>query len=334
MKKIIAIIAVIVSLTMMLVLPACSKESPVVTDPGTSDTSPETVVTKPVSKEKVKVHVLLNNTKDFQALMKSGYESWSAENSDVVDMTILDAEYDVNKQVSQVEMAISSGADAIILTPVDSTTADAMTDMCKEADVPLICAQTPADSGYDVWVGSDHTISGQLQGEWIAKTLNGKGNVAIIYGMLGNDATNKRWDGAKSVLEQYEGINIVAEATGKWERNEGMKLMENWLQSDIGPTLNAVIGGNDEMAIGALLAAQEAGRDDIIFAGVDATSDALDWVGSDEMQYATVLQDAVNIANTACEWAIKLAQGEEVEYETYVDVPYVMITKENLSDYK
>lgn len=285
------------------------------------------------SEEKAKIHILMNDTKDYQASIKSYYEQWAKENEDKADVVIYDAEGDVATQVSQCDMAITKGADAIIIVPVDSTTCDSITEMCETAEVPLVCGQTPADSGYDVWVGSDHTVSGQLQGEYVAEKLGGKGNVAIIYGALGNDATNKRWDGAKEVLEEYEGINIVAESTGNWMRDEGMSLMENWLQSDIGADLDAVIAGNDEMAIGAVLAAVDAGRTDIIFSGVDASDEALEYVAGDTVDYCTVLQDGENICKAAGDWAVKLAQGEKVEKETYVDIPYVKITKENVDEY-
>lgn len=282
---------------------------------------------------KASIHILMNDTKDYQASIKSFYEEWAESNKDQADVVIYDAEGDVTTQVSQCDMAITKGADAIIIVPVDSTTCDSITEMCETAGVPLVCGQTPAESGYDVWVGSDHTVSGQLQGEYVAEKLNGKGNVAIIYGALGNDATNKRWEGAKEVLEEYEGINIVAEATGNWMRDEGMALMENWLQSDIGADLDAVIAGNDEMAIGAVLAAVDAGRTDIIFSGVDASEEALEYVAGDTVDYCTVLQDGENICKAAGDWAVKLAQGEKVEKETYVDIPYVKITKENVDEY-
>lgn len=284
-------------------------------------------------KDLVDIHILMNDTKDYQALIKSYYEQWAKDHESIAKITMYDAEDDVNTQVSQCDMALTKGADAIVIVPVDSTTCDSITEMCEENEVPLICGQNPADSGYDIWVGSDHKVAGQFEAEYVAEALNGEGNVAILYGGLGNDATNKRWEGAKEVFEQYEGINIVAESTANWLRDEGMSVMEDWLQSDIGADLDAVVAGNDEMAIGAVLAAMDADRTDIIFAGVDASEEALKYVAGDEVDYCTVLQDGENICKAACDWAVKIAQGEETEKNTYVDIPYVKITKDNVKDY-
>ena len=313
----------------ILLLSACGDSSTSDSDTGNSEFEAETV-----TGEIVNIHILMNDTKDFQASIKAFYEKWASENSDQAEITIYDAEGDVNTQVSQCDMALTKGADAIVIVPVDSATCDAITEMCEEESVPLICGQNPADSGYDIWVGSDHTNSGIFEAEYVVDQLEGEGDVVILYGSLGNDATNKRWDGAKSVLEKYEGINILAESTANWIRDEAMSVMENWLQSDFGDEIDAVIAGNDEMAIGAALAAADAGRKDIIFAGVDASSEALEFVADDEFNYFTVLQDGENICKTACEWAVRLANGESVEKETYVDVPYVPITKDNVEDYR
>ena len=303
-------------------------------DETNAESSQETVSEDPKEESGViDIHILMNDTKDYQALIKSYYEQWAKDNADIAKITMYDAQDDVNTQVSQCDMALTKGADAIVIVPVDSTTCDSITEMCEESGVPMICGQNPADSGYDIWVGSDHTKAGQFEAEYVAETLNGEGNVAILYGGLGNDATNKRWEGAKKVFEQYEGINIVAESTANWLRDEGMSVMEDWLQSDFGADLDAVVAGNDEMAIGAALEAMDADRTDIIFAGVDASQEALEYVAGDDVDYCTVLQDGENICKAACDWAVKIVQGEEVEKNTYVDVPYVKITKENVKDY-
>jgi len=330
MKKL--FVTLLTPMTVLLLMTGCGVSNETADTSEEKDTAVE-VEAEEAKDEQVNVHILMNDTKDYQASIKSYYEKWAEDNADAVEMVMYDAEDDMNTQVSQCDMALTKGADAIIIVPVDSTTCDSITEMCEDAEVPLVCGQNPADSGYDVWVGSDHTLAGKLEGEYIAEKLGGKGNVAIIYGGLGNDATNKRWEGAKEVLEEYEDINIVAESTGNWLRDEGMSLMENWLQSDNGADLSAVIGGNDEMTIGAVLAAVDAERTDIVFAGVDASQEALEYVAGDTVDYCTILQDGENICKAAGDWALKLARGEKVEKETYVEIPYVKITKDNVDEY-
>jgi inositol transport system substrate-binding protein len=67
----------------------------------------------------------------------------------------------------------------------------------------------------------------------------------------------------------------VGKQTANWRRNEAIDLMNNWLVA--GTKIDAVVTNNDEMAIGAILALQQAGQDptDVVIAGIDATADAL-----------------------------------------------------------
>ena len=131
-------------------------------------------------------------------------------------------------------------------------------------------------------------------------------------------------------MANYPDIKIVAEQTANWDRAEAMTLMENWLQ--MGDQIDGVVAQNDEMAIGALKAIQAAGMEDSIkVVGIDAIADALALVESEEM-IGTVYQDAVGQGAGAVEAAVKAVKGEAVEKETLI--PYVLITKENVAEWK
>ena len=100
----------------------------------------------------------------------------------------------------------------------------------------------------------------------------------------------------------------------------------------MGDQIDGVVAQNDEMAIGALKAIQAAGMEDSIkVVGIDAIADALALVESEEM-IGTVYQDAVGQGAGAVEAAVKAVKGEAVEKETLI--PYVLITKENVAEWK
>jgi inositol transport system substrate-binding protein len=122
----------------------------------------------------------------------------------------------------------------------------------------------------------------------------------------------------------------VTEVTGKWDRALGMQVAENLYQAN--PDLKAVVANNDEMAIGALLAAQAIGIKDeeLIIAGVDATPDALEFVG--QGLDVTVFQSAAGQGYGGAEAAYKLAKGEAVEKMQWI--PYELVTVENMKDYE
>jgi inositol transport system substrate-binding protein len=125
------------------------------------------------------------------------------------------------------------------------------------------------------YVGSEEIVAGKLQGEAIAKLLNNKGNVVIMMGELATQAAVLRTEGLEKTVSQHPEMKVVGKQTGNWRRNEAIDLMNNWLVA--GTQIDAVIANNDEMAIGAILALQQAGKDPkkVVIAVIDATADAL-----------------------------------------------------------
>ena len=108
-----------------------------------------------------------------------------------------------------------------------------------------------------VVVESDHFIAGRLEMEALAECMGGKGNVAIMLGELASNATPQRTAGNKEVIAKYPDIKVVQEQTANYQRNQAIDLMTNWITS--GEEINAVAANNDEMAIGAIIAMQQAG---------------------------------------------------------------------------
>jgi inositol transport system substrate-binding protein len=241
-----------------------------------------------------------------------------------------DAQEDSAKQMSQIENFISRGVDAIILMPVDTVLAPDIVTRAKDADIPLVVVNQTFDGVEDAtaFIGSSSLESGLMQMEEVAKQLDGKGNVAIMNGTLGHEAQIKRTEGNMQIIEQHPDMQIVLEGTANWSRPEGMKLMENWLQS--GKKVDAVVANNDEMAIGALLAIEAAGKlDQIVVAGIDATPDALDYLQEGKLE-VTVFQDAKGQGAKAVETAVKAANGEETESAS---IPFKLVNEENVEDF-
>ena len=144
---------------------------------------------------------------------------------------------------------------------------------------------------------------------------------------MGQSAQLKRDRGAREVLAKHPGLHLLAEQTAEWDRAKAVTLMENWLQTD-GDKISAVFAQNDEMAMGALLAIEQAKKkDQIIVVGVDAIADALQAVKSGRLD-ATVFQDAAGQGGLAVQLAAKLARKQPVEPETYI--PFQLVTKENV----
>ena len=165
--------------------------------------------------------------------------------------------------------------------------------------------------------------------EELGKQMGGEGEICILMGQLNHEAAQDRTRGVKEIIaEKFPNIKILAEQTGNWMRNEGVTVVENWLTAY--PNLKAIASNNDEMAMGALVAIESAGRTGIFVAGTDGNPDAFQAI-KDGRMVATVLQDAKGQGAGAGDYVIKALKGEKLEPINWI--PFVLITKENLNDY-
>lgn len=267
------------------------------------------------------------------SFLHDGIKKFDEEHEDVKIM-MTDGKDDPAVQLNQVETLLTQGVDALMIIPVDISTIGPIINSCKEANVPIVVVNRLPDPEFveqiDVYVGSESIQAGIMQAEWVVEALPEGGKVAIITGMPGQEAAIMRTEGSKQIFAKYENIEIVAEITGKWDRALGMQVAENLYQGN--PDLKAVVCNNDEMAIGALLAAQAIGIKDeeLIIAGVDATPDALEFVG--QGLDVTVFQSADGQGYGGAKAAYQLVKGETVEKMQWI--LYELVTVENMADYE
>lgn len=248
------------------------------------------------------------------------------------ELTIVAADNKVDTQLSQVENFIAQGVDAILVVAVDTSAAGPMTDAAKAAGVPIVYVnRNPAQAGVP-YVGSNSLVSGQLEMAQLAKLAGNKGDVVIMQGEVTNEAALDRTKGCEEEAAKA-GMKVVKTGTANWDRAQGQKLMENWIQS--GTKFDVVCANNDEMALGAILALKAAGKTlgegGILVGGVDATADALASLEAGELA-TTVFQDASGQGGGGVKAAISLINGETVP--DYVDVPYQLVTLDNIADFQ
>lgn len=248
-----------------------------------------------------------------------------------VEIQIADGQMNAEKQVGQVENFIAQKVDVIVLNPISAEGCAPAVSAAKEAGIPIITliSTTSNQDEASTYVGSDAIESGEIQGEMVVEDLEGKGNIVVMYGQMGHDAQIGRYEGLLNAIEGTE-IEIIAEQTANWSREEGMSLMENWLSS--GKEIDAVVAQNDAMALGALMAIEEKGlTGEIKVYGIDAQGEALDAVEEGTMA-GTVFQNAERQGSECVDVAIKAAKGEELESNYYI--PYEGVRAENVDDYR
>ena len=207
--------------------------------------------------------------------------------------------------------------------------AEQVLDLAADANIPVIEINTETTrTDYVSYIGSDDTQAGEIMGNFVMEQLGEEGGqYAILEGEMGQSAQLLRYEGLENTILADDTYECVATLSANWSRDEAMSTTEDWLGKY--PELKAIICENDDMAMGALQAAESQNRD-LIIIGTDAIPDALQAVKDGRLS-GTVLQDANSQASTAVDTAVKVASGEEVE-ERY-DISFQLITIDNVDQY-
>ncbi|KRC65800.1 hypothetical protein ASE12_14160 [Aeromicrobium sp. Root236] len=241
----------------------------------------------------------------------------------------------VATELAQVEDLITRNVDAIVMIPVDPKNSQAAMRKINDAKIPLIIVNQslPADAAmkYDAYVGSDDTNAGEIQADYVNKTLPDGGKLIYLVGVYGTSWTDLRKKGFMGNL--HDNFKIVSEVQAKGDRAQGKNVMEDLLRKYKSGEVEGVVAQNDEMAIGAAAAIKEAGRQDEfkIVVGVDGSEAGLNGV-QDGALTATVFQDAIGQGTQAIETAAKILKGETVAKQNII--PFKLVTKENLADFQ
>ena len=245
-----------------------------------------------------------------------------------------DAQGDVGKQLSQIQNFIAQHVDALIVNAADPSATPKMTRLATAAHIPLVYVnREPGDKTLParvVFVGSDEHQSGTMEAEEMAKRMNYKGNIVIMQGELSNNSTVLRTQDVVDVVAKHPGMKVISTQSANWQRNPAIDLMNNWIVS--GDKIDGIAANNDEMAIGAIIALQQAHKDPkaVVIGGVDATADGLTEIGRGNLA-VTVFQNAKGQGGGAVDAALTLAAGGTVP--STILVPFELVTKANYKSY-
>lgn len=305
MKKLALLLAFVM---VFAVLTGCGASSDVpATTPDNASQAPADSSTSGGDKV-YRIGFTVNDFNDkWVAYILDNVRAWDAEH-DEVEVILGNGETDVNVQMAIIEDWITEKLDVICVKPVDVDASRAYGKKANEAGIPYLAIQQRIDEA-DAYCGSDGVVCGVTQMQAVVDALGGKGKVVYLVGEAGTLVSQEREEGFYKVLEANEGIELVAHEIGNWQRDQAMTIVENWLAA--GLEFDAVVAANDEMAIGAILALENAGvnMDDVIVAGIDATPDGLQMMIDGKLDI-TLYADAVGYARETLDLALKIAKGE------------------------
>jgi len=280
--------------------------------------------------------VISDIEKQYFNYVKDGMEDYKKNLKEEIEIIYMDAKMDEEKQVQQVKYFIEQKVDAIIVAPVITKTGfkkntDGITKLAGNAKISLVYLNAAPDKKkfrnvYYVYTDSKQT--GRIQMEYLAKRLNGKGNVSILMGELNNTGSFERTEGVEEIADRYPEIKIVDKKSAKWLRPLAASVVEEWLSS--GMELDAIVANNDEMAIGAISVLEKHGKvGEIMIVGIDGTDEAISELKEGRLA-ATVFDDSFKRGRLTMDTAYKAAKGEKVERVVWGEDE--LMTQENYND--
>ena len=276
-----------------------------------------------------------------------------------VKFTNYDANSNQTTQSEQVQTALAKGSSMLVVNLVETGSNDLaanIVNLAKEKNIPVIFFNRSVDESvvrsYDkcVFIGTDSDMSGHMQGEMIGNyvlehydeiDINGDGRISYVLfkGQEGNVEANARTKYAvedcnkilaaagKNELEFYDSANAnkyLVDQDGNWSASAATNytgtLLAQYSEAN-GNMVELVIANNDEMALGAISALQQAGYNKaggkyIPVFGIDATDAAKSKIADGSMT-GTIKQDAEGMADAIAEIAENFSKGDDI----FEDIP-------------
>jgi ribose transport system substrate-binding protein len=261
----------------------------------------------------------------FQPLI-AGASDRIAEAAPDAEVTVVGADYDLNKQSSQIDSFIGAGVTLMILNAVDAKAIAPAVMRAKSAGMTIAAVDVSAE-GADLTVMTNNVQAGRITCEALAQEIGGSGTFIIINGPPVSSIID-RVTGCKEALANYPDIEILSDnQDGRGSREGGFAVMQGLLTRF--PEIDAVFGANDPTAIGAELAAKQLGREEMIIGGVDGSPDFVDALQAEgTLLFASASQDPYGMSYQAADLGLKVMAGETLE-ETEVLLDTVLVTQDN-----
>lgn len=183
------------------------------------------------------------------------------------------------KQIAQVEDAIIRGVDAIILTVCDADALVEVTKRALNAGIPVIADDVLVNTETTMRISEYSYRVGVNSGAFIARELDGKGNVVLLKGPSAASLFIDRAQGITDELGRYPDIHIIAEQYHTNDIMQGRRIMEDWILAH-GDKIDAVWATNAMVTCGASEALKDAGfsQDDILVVGIDFSDIAFEYM--------------------------------------------------------
>jgi galactofuranose transport system substrate-binding protein len=202
-----------------------------------------------------------------------------------ITLRFSDAQQKQENQIKALRSFIAQRVDVIAFSPVVETGWETVLREAKAAKIPVIltdrAVEVPDDTLYVSLIGSDFVEEGRKAGRWLldnTKDVKGDINIVELQGTVGSAPANDRKKGFAEIIAADPRYKVIRSQTGDFTRAKGKEVMEAFLKAE-GKKINVLYAHNDDMAIGAIQAIEEAGMKpgtDITIISIDGVKGAFE----------------------------------------------------------
>ncbi|CAN7567948.1 ABC transporter substrate-binding protein [Trinickia sp. LjRoot230] len=197
-----------------------------------------------------------------------------------INLKFSDAQQKQENQIKAIRSYIAQKVDVIAFSPVVESGWEPVLQEAKRAKIPVVLTDRNIDVKdkdlYVTMIGSDFLEEGRRAGKWLEehyKNDAGPINIAELQGTVGSAPANDRHSGLMEIIKNDPKFKIIASQSGDFTLAGGKQVMEAFAKT-YGKKINVVYAHNDDMALGAIQAMEEAGMKpgtDPIVVSFDAT---------------------------------------------------------------
>lgn len=268
---------------------------------------------------------------EFFVTMAEGARQHQAESEGAYNLIVngIKNEVDLAQQVALIDQMIASGVDAIVVAPADSKAVVPALARAAAAGIVVVNIDNQLDGGilaeYELhipFVGPDNFAGAEKVGNYLAATMEAGQSVAILEGVPTTNNSQRRTAGFLKAMNDA-GINVVAQQSAQWDQTVAVTVTSGILVQH--PELDAILAANDNMALGAVAAITQSGRDDNIkVAGFDNISAVQELIREGRI-LATADQHADLLAVYGVEFALEALSGGVTQANKATPVDLVTI---------
>jgi D-xylose transport system substrate-binding protein len=300
-----------------------------------------------------KIALLLpeNETPRYETNDKPDFEESIEELCDDCEVLYNNASGDAQKQQSQAEAALTQGAEVLVVDPMDSKSAAAIAEKAQAQNVPVVSYDRLIENGeVDAYVSFDNERVGELQAETLAKKLKEDGHPSGPVIKINGDPADPNaalFKAGSTKAFEAAGVDVAKEYdTPGWSAENAQREAQQAITALGNDGFWGIYAANDDTGGGAIAALKSAGinPEERPVTGQDSTVAGLQRILAGQ-QYMTIYKAIPPQAKIAAEFALALAEGEELPKDKVTeeinngktDVPSailepVAVLKDNIKD--